>query len=207
MVMTKTPSVEFVRSAASARDFPKHDRPEVAAVGRSNVGKSRLLNQLTGVKRMAFVSKTPGRTQLINFFRFRVGDEMMLVDLPGYGFAKAPRATRQNWEALVTSYLFEREALCLVLLLIDVRRDPQESDLQVKALLDKARIPYTVVATKADKLSKSQLKRQRTILEEIYATKDGVPLITFSAVTNEGRKELWTVIERHVREARRAQKR
>ena len=207
MVMTKTPSVEFVRSAASAADFPKHDRPEVAAVGRSNVGKSRLLNQLTGVKRMAFVSKTPGRTQLINFFRFRVGDEMMLVDLPGYGFAKAPRATRENWEALVTSYLFEREALCLVLLLIDVRRDPQESDLQVKALLDKARIPYTVVATKADKLSKSQLKRQRTILEEIYATKDSVPLITFSAVTNEGRKELWTVIERHVREARRAPKR
>lgn len=205
--MTKTPSVEFVRSAASADDFPKHDRPEVAAVGRSNVGKSRLLNQLTGVKRMAFVSKTPGRTQLINFFRFRVGDDMMLVDLPGYGFAKAPRSTRQNWEELVTSYLFAREQLCLVLLLIDVRRDPQESDLQVKALLDKARIPYTVIATKADKLSKSQLKRQRTILEKTYATEDGVPLITFSAVTNEGRKELWTVIERHVREARRAPKR
>ena len=205
--MTKPPSVEFVRSAASASDFPKHDRPEVAAVGRSNVGKSRLLNQLTGVKRMAFVSKTPGRTQLINFFRFRVGDDMMLVDLPGYGFAKAPRSTRQNWEELVTSYLFAREQLCLVLLLIDVRRDPQESDLQVKALLDKARIPYTVVATKADKLSKSQLKRQRTILEKTYATEDGVPLITFSAVTNEGRKELWTVIERHVREARRAPKR
>ncbi len=205
--MTKTPSVEFVRSAASASDFPEHDRPEVAAVGRSNVGKSRLLNQLTGVKRMAFVSKTPGRTQLINFFRFRVGDDMMLVDLPGYGFAKAPRSTRQKWEELVTSYLFAREQLCLVLLLIDVRRDPQESDLQVKALLDKSRLPYTVVATKSDKLYKCHLKRQRTILDKIYATEDEVPLITFSAVTNEGRKELWTVIERHVREARRAPRR
>ena len=131
----------------------------------------------------------------------------MLVDLPGYGFAKAPRATRQSWEALVTSYLFEREELCLVLLLIDVRRDPQESDLQVKALLDKARIPYAVVATKADKLSKSQLKRQRTIFGRNLCDRGGSTLITFSAVTNEGRKELWTVIERHVREARRAPKR
>ena len=202
--MKQTLSVEFVKSAHSAGDFPSQDLPEVAAVGRSNVGKSSLLNRLTGAKRMAFVSKTPGRTQLINFFR--LGDEMNLVDLPGYGFAKVPVTVRRHWEALVTSYLFEREALCLVLLLVDVRRDPMESDIQVRDLLDQADVAHVVVATKADKLSKNKLRQQKTKLERIYAADGKVPLITFSAVTNEGRNDLWKVIEKHVREARRAPK-
>ena len=204
--MTKrAPPVEFVRSAAAPGDFPEEGLAEVAVVGRSNVGKSSLLNRLTGVKRLAFVSKTPGRTQLINFFR--VGDEMMLVDLPGYGFAKAPRSMREKWEKLVTSYLFRREALCLALLLVDVRREPMESDLQVRALLDDADIPCVVVATKVDKLPFSRLKQQKAKLERVYGTGEKIPLIPFSAVTNEGRKELWKVIERHVREAKRAPKR
>lgn len=204
--MKKSLSVEFVTSAAKPSDFPKPDLPEVAIVGRSNVGKSSLLNRLTGAKRMAFVSKTPGRTQLINFFR--LGDEMMLVDLPGYGFAKVPASVRQHWEKLVTAYLFEREAgLRLALLLVDVRREPMDSDIQVRDLLVQGEVAHAVVATKADKLSKSRVRQQRAKLERIYGAEGKVPLITFSAVTNEGRKELWTVIERHVREARRAPKR
>lgn len=202
--MKKTLSVEFIKSAPSAQEFPRPELPEVAVVGRSNVGKSSLLNRLTGAKRMAFVSKTPGRTQLINFFR--LGDEMMLVDLPGYGFAKVPISVRQNWEKLVTSYVFERPALCLVLLLIDIRREPMESDIQVRDLLDEAELAHVVVATKTDKLSKSRVRQQQTKLERIYAAAGRVPLIPFSAVTNEGRNELWKVIEKHVQESRRAPK-
>ncbi len=198
--MKKSLSVEFVTSAAKPSDFPKPDLPEVVVVGRSNVGKSSLLNRLTGAKRMAFVSKTPGRTQLINFFR--LGDEMMLVDLPGYGFARVPASVRQHWEKLVTAYLFEREAaLRLALLLVDVRREPMDSDIQVRDLLVQGEVAHAVVATKADKLSKSRVRQQRAKLERIYGAEGKVPLITFSAVTNEGRNELWKVIEKHIRRA------
>jgi len=197
--MKKTLSVEFITSAARPSDFPQPDLPEVAAVGRSNVGKSSLLNRLTGAKRMAFVSKTPGRTQLVNFFR--IGAEMALVDLPGYGFAKVPASVRRHWEELVTGYLFERETLRLALLLVDIRREPMESDIQVRDLLVHNGVAHAVVATKADKLSKSRVRQQRAKLDRIYGAEGKVPLITFSAVTNEGRNELWKVIERHIRRA------
>ncbi len=197
--MKKSLSVKFVTSVTQPSDFPKPDLPEVAVVGRSNVGKSSLLNRLTGAKRMAFVSKTPGRTQLINFFR--LGDELMLVDLPGYGFAKVPASVRQHWEKLVTGYLFERGAPRLALLLVDVRREPMDIDIQVRDLLVQGEVAHAVVATKADKLSKSRVRQQRAKLERIYGAEGKVPLITFSAVTNEGRNELWKVIEKHIRRA------
>jgi len=203
--MKKPQSVEFVKSAQSAPDFPPPAEPEVAFVGRSNVGKSTLLNTLVATKRMAFVSKTPGRTQLINFFR--IPSEMMLVDLPGYGFAKAPRSVREHWETLITSYLFERTGLCLVLLLVDIRRDPMASDQLVRDMLVEANLAHAVVATKADKLSKSKVRQQRNKLQAVYGpaeTSEEVPFITFSAVTNEGRKELWKVIETHLHASKRA---
>jgi len=197
--MKKSLSVKFVTSVTEPSDFPKPDLPEVAVVGRSNVGKSSLLNRLTGAKRMAFVSKTPGRTQLINFFR--LGDELMLVDLPGYGFAKVPVSVRQHWEKLVTGYLFEREAPRLALLLVDLRREPLDIDIQVRDLLVQGDVAHAVVATKADKLSKRRVRQHRAKLERIYGAEGKVPLITFSAVTNEGRNELWKVIEKHIQRA------
>jgi GTP-binding protein len=202
--MTKTPQAELIVSAFDPRDFPRAEAPEVAFVGRSNVGKSSLLNRVAGVKKLAFVSKTPGRTQMVNFFR--LGREMVLVDLPGYGFAKAPVSVRLRWEELVTSYLFEREALGLVLLLVDIRREPLESDLKVRDLIEEAGLAYAVVATKADKLSKSRAAESRRRLHKSYGAGGEVPVVPFSAVTSEGRKELWKVIERHVREAKRAPK-
>ena len=202
--MKKTARAEFVKSATKPEEFPKVGLSEVAFVGRSNVGKSSLLNQLAGVKKLAFVSKTPGRTQLINFFSY--GDEMLFVDLPGYGFAKVPRSVKERWEEMVTGYLFHREALCLVLLLIDLRRDPMESDMEVRDLLARSEVAYAIVATKADKLSGSKRRQQLTKLERTYGADGKIPLIPFSAVTNEGRKEVWKVIERHVREAKRAPK-
>ena len=194
--------VELVRTAGDPRDFPPEELPEVAAVGRSNVGKSSLLNSLFGVKRMAFVSKTPGRTQVVNFYR--VGSEMILVDLPGYGFAKVPAAIRGKWDRLVTSYLFERKALALVLLLVDVRREPMENDREVRDLLERAGLPYVVVATKTDKVSRGRLRSEMARLEKAYGASGNIPVIPFSAATNEGRKELWKTIRNHVREPRPA---
>jgi GTP-binding protein len=202
--MTKSPQAELLVSAFAPSDFPRAEAPEVAFVGRSNVGKSSLLNRIAGVKRLAFVSKTPGRTQMVNFFR--LGKDMVLVDLPGYGFAKAPVQVRRNWEELVTSYLFEREALALVLLLVDIRREPVASDLKVRDLIAEAGLAYAVVATKADKLGKSRAAASLRRLRETYGAGGEVPVVPFSAVTSEGRKELWKVIEKHVREARRAPK-
>ena len=190
----------LVKTAALAGDFPKGHLPEVAAVGRSNVGKSSLLNRLVGVKGLAFVSKTPGRTQVANFFQ--VGSQFVLVDLPGYGFAKVPVSVRRNWEGLVTA-LFERETLALVLLLVDLRRDPMEIDLQVRDLLERAGTDYLIVATKADKVPRGRRQGALAKLRKVYGPEERAPIIPFSAVTNEGRKELWTRIEKRVREPRR----
>jgi GTP-binding protein len=196
--------VELVRTAGEPGDFPREELPEVAAVGRSNVGKSSLLNSLFGVRGMAFVSKTPGRTQVVNFYR--VGSEMILVDLPGYGFAKVPDAVRRKWDSLVTTYLFQRKALALVLLLVDARREPMKNDLEVRDLLERAGLPYVVVATKSDKLSRGRLGSEMKKLVRVYGASGNIPVIPFSAATNEGRKELWKTIVNHVREPRRAPK-
>lgn len=196
--MGKPLRAKFVLSAASPADFPTDGLPEIALVGRSNVGKSSLLNQLAGVKRLAAVSRTPGRTQLVNFFR--VEDKLYLVDLPGYGFARAPERVRAGWETLVSAYLFDRAAVRLVLLIVDARRDPMANDREVVDILNRSGMPYVLIASKSDKLSRSAMARQRATLEQVFAAPGGVPFIPFSAVTGEGRKELWNVIEKHVRE-------
>ena len=197
--MTK-PRANFVLSAAASADFPSDGLPEVALVGRSNVGKSSLLNQLAGVKRLAAVSRTPGRTQLVNFFR--VEDRLYLVDLPGYGFARAPVAVRRGWESMTTGYLFDRAEVRLVLLVIDARREGMASDREIRDLLDRRGMSYALVASKSDKLSRAAMARQRARLVETLAVPGGIPFITFSAVTGEGRKELWNVIEKQVRRPR-----
>ncbi|MFQ5789736.1 MAG: ribosome biogenesis GTP-binding protein YihA/YsxC [Acidobacteriota bacterium] len=198
--MSRIPRARFVLSAAMPSDFPASGLPEVAVVGRSNVGKSSLLNRLAGVKGLAHVSRTPGRTRLINFFQ--VKERFYLVDLPGYGYAHVPLSVRKRWEGMVSAYLFRRNELRVVLLLIDARREPMASDLQVRDLVAQSGIPYVIVATKSDRLSRAQMARQRPRFAEKFNAKGEVPIITFSAVTNEGRKELWSVIEKHVRESR-----
>jgi GTP-binding protein len=196
--MSKQPRAEFVLSAARPADFPSDGLPEVAVVGRSNVGKSSLLNRLAGAKKLAAVSRTPGRTQLVNFFR--VEDRLYLVDLPGYGFARVPAEVRKRWESLVTEYLFDRAVVRLVLLIVDARRDPMSNDRDILELLHRSGLSYVLIASKSDKLSRAAMARQRAKLENAFAAPGGVPLISFSAVTGEGRKELWNVIEKHVRE-------
>jgi GTP-binding protein len=154
----KKPTVTFSGSAASPRQFPRDGLPEVAFLGRSNVGKSRLLNALAGVRGLARVSARPGRTQLVNFFR--VDDAFYLVDLPGYGYSRVPEAVRRGFEALVTSYLARGEvALCVFL--VDARHDATEGDGLLRRWLDHQRIPYVLAATKSDKLGRAELARRR----------------------------------------------
>jgi GTP-binding protein len=195
------PAAEFAGSAHSPAQFPRDRLPEVALVGRSNVGKSSLLNRLAGARRLAAVSRTPGRTQQVNFFR--LGGRFYLVDLPGYGFARAPYRVRRLWEGLVASYLFGREPLRLVLLLVDARHEPMPSDFEARDLLLRGGTPLVLVATKSDKLSASALRLKLAGIERGLGESGSFPVIAFSAVTGEGRKELWNVIEKHALGANR----
>lgn len=190
--------VEFIVSAGAPAQFPRDRLPEIAFVGRSNVGKSSLLNTLVsfgrkGVKvdrkQLAFVSSTPGRTQTINFHK--VDGKLYFVDLPGYGFAKAPRSVVDQWRILADAYLTGREPLRLVVLIIDGRHEPKATDEQMKEWLVHSGVPFLVVASKIDKLKKAQRAESiRTIEESFY------PPLAFSAVTGEGVPQLWDAIRK-----------
>jgi GTP-binding protein len=145
---------DFVWGATSAENLPPENLNEVAFVGRSNAGKSRLVNALTGRKSLARVSQTPGATRQINFFN--LGGRLMLVDLPGYGFAKRSKAEAESWQEMIFAYLRRRGRLRRVLLLIDSRRGVMDSDEQVMELLDKAAVSYGLVLTKGDELKPAQ---------------------------------------------------
>jgi len=144
----------FVAGAPQADALPASKLPEIAFIGRSNVGKSSLINALTGRKTLARVSNTPGRTRQINLFR--LGDALMLADLPGYGYAKVSRAESRRWQREILAYLATRPNLRRIVLSIDARRGVMESDAQAMALLDKAAVGFTTVLTKADKLKSSE---------------------------------------------------
>ena len=175
--------------------------PEVAFLGRSNVGKSSLLNALAGVKGLARVSSEPGRTRLINFFQVtgarrpaRAGrSDMYLVDLPGYGYAKAPKNVRKGWEELVNSYLGEREPLCLCVFIVDSRHEPSAGDEMLRDWLDHHERPYVVAANKIDKLGRGEARRR----EKELATALGPgarAIIPVSAAKKTGIDELWNTI-------------
>jgi GTP-binding protein len=170
--------------------------PEVAFAGKSNVGKSSLLNRLVGRRGLARVSKTPGRTQQLNFFS--INEAVLFVDLPGYGFAKVPLAVRDRWRALVESYLASRPALCGVVVIVDVRRGVQEEDEQLLDFLAANRVPTVLAVTKVDKLGRGERLRQlRRIAEQRPAT----PVVGFSAATGEGVAELWRAVEAAIQAA------
>ena len=177
--------VEFVASAFSQRDFPRVEVPEIAMAGRSNVGKSSLINRLTGVKGLARTSATPGKTRSINFFR--CDRSFFLVDLPGFGFAKGKSGSRE-WKRLVEQYFERRAAVALVIHLVDARMLPTDLDFQFADWLVHLGIPRLVVATKSDKLSGNQRVVQ---LRSIGRAFPDVPVILSSAATGAGCREIW----------------
>ncbi len=187
-------SAEFVLSAKEQRHYPPDDVPEVAFAGRSNVGKSSLINALLNRKRLARTSVTPGRTQEINFFR--VNDKFYLVDLPGYGYARVPEAVRKQWRPMVETYLQERKSLRLVVVIIDVRRDPSDEDIQLMGWLVFYAINYMVVLTKADKLSSNELAVRKRIIGDILKSSLNPTVFTFSAKTKAGKEVILREIEK-----------
>lgn len=181
---------EFIIGAARPELFPAESLPEIAFLGRSNVGKSSLINCLVDKKGLARTSSTPGCTQAIQFYR--VAGKWCFADLPGYGYAKVPRWQAQAWKPLVESYLRDRRALCLCILVLDARRGWMEMDLELKEWLEYWRRPYIVVATKIDKL-KTQSERVQSLAALRTGGQDRMPL-TFSAVTGQGVREIWQAI-------------
>ena len=168
--------------------------PEIAFAGRSNVGKSSLINTLLNRKGLARTSNTPGRTQEINFFR--VNERFAFIDLPGYGYAKVPEAIRKQWGPMVETYLRERDTLRLVVVILDVRRDPSAEDLQLMEWLQCYRIPFLICLTKTDKVSKNVFaNRRRLIAEKIRFSREPA-LMAFSAKTGEGKELLWREIKK-----------
>jgi GTP-binding protein len=179
---------EFVLSANKPEHFPTDGLPEVAFLGRSNVGKSSLINAITGITGLAFTSNTPGRTQSINFYR--IDDSFYFVDLPGYGYAKVPLASKQEWARLIESYLKERKTLEMSFLILDARRGWMDKDLDLKEWLEANNHPFRVVASKIDKLNQSE---QSHSVKNIRKYAEPLP---FSAITGRGVREIWQAISK-----------
>ena len=185
-------SAEFVTSATKPSQYPPEGLPEIAFAGRSNVGKSSLINVLVNRKRLVKTSSTPGRTQLVNFFD--ISDNITFVDLPGYGWARVPASVRKNWGPMIETYLSGRNTLKGVVVILDIRRTPREAEHNLIAWLEHYSIASILVLTKADKLSKTKMARQRAVVARELAL-DGSDLILFSAKSRQGREDVWRAIE------------
>jgi GTP-binding protein len=190
-------AVTFLKSATKLEELPADNKPHVALVGRSNVGKSSLLNHLTNQKGLARVSAEPGRTQTINLFN--VDSRYYLVDLPGYGFAKTSKAKRQDFAGMLRDYLWQAQQLCLVLLIVDARIGPTDLDRDMLAYLASGKIPVVMIVNKIDKLSNSESINLQRHLEANYPQ---LPFIPHSNVSGKGRGEILDTIERAVRETK-----
>ncbi|MBO5206028.1 MAG: YihA family ribosome biogenesis GTP-binding protein [Clostridia bacterium] len=188
-------NADIAFTAGTQKQFVRDPRPQIALSGRSNVGKSSLINTLLGRKSLARVSSAPGKTVTINFYN--VDKKIYLVDLPGYGYAKRSFESKKVWSSLTEDYFLKNpssDALKLVIQLIDVRTGPTDDDiLMINMMIDNA-IPFKVVATKADKLSKTALAARVRELEEEYFLGTDIKIIPFSSVSREGRDEVWKEI-------------
>lgn len=196
-------SAEFLTGAVSAKQYPRDRCPEIAFAGRSNVGKSSLINSLLNRKGLVKTSATPGKTQMINFFK--VNDRIRFVDLPGYGFAKVPSAVKNRWKNMIEEYLLNREMLVCVILIVDFRRTPMEMDIDLRNWLETSGIDYMLVATKQDKVSKNERASLLRVLNETFLGERTGPVIAYSSKSNSGRLELWNAILKKIEEKKNAE--
>ena len=186
----KITTAEFLKSSFQAADWPSGALPEIAFMGRSNVGKSSLINSLLAVRGLARTSSTPGRTQSLNFFL--INNRFRFVDLPGFGYARVPKAIKASWGEMVSSYLAKREQLVLSIQIVDSRHEPTKLDLQLHEWLEHSAKPRLIVATKSDKLSNNELNESLGRVKRVFS-KDRV--VTYSAKTGRGGSEVWRAIE------------
>ncbi len=192
MKVTKS---EFVISAVGASQYPEDALPEIALAGRSNVGKSSLINKMINRKNLARTSSTPGKTQQLNYYR--INDELYLVDFPGYGFAKVSKTQRQAWGAMIEGYLLDRDPLKLLLLIVDLRHPPSKDDMIMYDWISHYDLPVCVVATKADKIPRSRWAKQIKQMKECLSLRIDHPMVLFSSETGLGKDELWGIIKAH----------
>ena len=186
-------SAEFVTSAVKPSQYPPAVLPEIAFAGRSNVGKSSLINTLVNRKRLVKTSSTPGRTQLINFFN--INEEFSFIDIPGYGYAKVPASVKKNWGPMIETYITTRKTLKGVVLIIDIRRTPGPEEMNMLDWLNHYDIPSVPVLTKSDKLSKTRQQKQlKKIANTLSADKDN--FILFSAKSRQGKDEVWGAVKK-----------
>ncbi|MGM0470977.1 MAG: ribosome biogenesis GTP-binding protein YihA/YsxC [Bacillota bacterium] len=189
-------NIEVIGKATKPADYPRHDLPEIALAGRSNVGKSSLINQIVKRKRFASTSSKPGKTQSLNFYG--VDNQFAFVDLPGYGFAKVPDKVKDKWSEMIEEYLFNRYNLAGIILIVDARHKPTDDDLMMYNCLLEMDLPHLVVGTKVDKLSNSQLKPNRQQIFDKLNLVDESTFVYFSAKDGTGKKEVLKFIRQSV---------
>lgn len=191
----KSCGVEFITSAFKNSQLPSPDYPEIAFAGRSNVGKSSLINKMVNRRGLVKVSARPGKTQSLNYFL--VEESLYLVDLPGYGFAKVPRKVKNDWHGMISSYLEKRESLHCVVVIVDLRHGVKEQDLELVNWLKMIELPLLLVYTKADKLSHNQRQKQTSILDTGFGVARDERVV-FSSKTGEGMVDLLTALDRYL---------
>ena len=193
----KVNKAEYIATAVYENQFPNIDYPEVVFCGRSNVGKSSLINMLTGRKKLAYFSQRPGKTQTLNFYN--INDELTLVDIPGYGFAKVSKKMQEAFATMITMYFEKREQCAIACLLLDIRHKPTADDLQMFEFFQYYQIPVVILCTKGDKISKNQqINHIKKTKEALGITGDEVPFVLTSAETGLGRDKAWAVINEEV---------
>lgn len=187
--------VAFEFAAGDVSQLPKSNMPEVVFSGKSNVGKSSLINKLVQRKALARVSSTPGKTATINFFKL---PEFRLVDFPGYGYAKVSKGEKRRWADLVEGYFAQKRNLKLVIQIIDIRHAPSQEDMQMIEYLRHYGFPFIIVLTKLDKLKNTQAQKQIEYFSNLFSSYENIVFIPFSAVTGEGKNEIRAVIEDYI---------
>lgn len=196
----KIKSLELETVCGITSELPQHRQIEMAFWGRSNVGKSSLLNTLWNRKSMARISAQPGKTQTINYYN--INDLCYMVDLPGYGYAKVSRDLAAKWMKMIETYLDSSQALRVVFLLVDIRHDPSKLDIEAYRMLYEKGFNPLIIATKADKIKQSVRKKHLQAIRQTLGLAEDTPLIPFSALNKEGRDEIWEYIDYFVREIR-----
>lgn len=189
----KVTSVNLETVCGITSKFPENDKLEVAFAGRSNVGKSSLINALMNRKSYARTSQQPGKTQTINFYN--INELLYFVDLPGYGYAKVSQDTVKKWGKMIDGYLHQSKVLRLVFLLVDIRHKPNQNDIQMYEWCVNYGFNPIIIATKSDKIKRSQLQKQIKQIKDALQVVDGTPVIPFSALNKSGRDEIWEYID------------
>jgi ribosome biogenesis GTP-binding protein YsxC/EngB len=184
---------EYTTTAVKQAQYPVPDRPEIAFVGRSNVGKSSLINSMLNRKGLARVSSQPGKTRTINFYN--INDLVYFVDLPGYGYAKVSKEEKKNWGKTIEEYLYTRQNLLDVVLIVDIRHEPTEDDKIMYNWIKSYNHKVTVVASKCDKIPRGQYQKQLSMIKKSLQIDETDMLVTFSSETKFGREELWALLD------------